>query len=274
MIEKLASSTDARMIIRRVPAKEQDAREIALLEKVVASTVQDSLDWEGEITFSAAPTHFDRESFESGSKAIRDLLAVPKQQTFDLELHPGVQLLVPKYDRWWAVGSGMPWAHLDGTMYVIGSDGFSASGFGFYLEADEEGLVGIFPIGPCNSSWACFEDSPRLRSKAGAGVVVYDGSNLVVSRQPILWDVRSPTKFTGQNHKPQFGDIATPAAPGTFGTVPLAPVLAPIRPGRPLLVWFYHWHLGLNMKDAPFFAFLSSEVPLISVTFGKGPIVK
>ena len=111
----------------------------------------------------------------------------------------------------------MPWAHIDGEMFVIGSDGFSASGFGFFVESDQDGVVSIVPQGICDSSWLSFDNVPHLRSTAGAGIVVYDGTDLLASRQPILWDVRSPGKFTSQHLGQPFGEIATPPAPGSSG---------------------------------------------------------
>jgi hypothetical protein len=157
---------------------------------------------------------------------------------------------------------------------LSGGDGFSASGFGIYLEADDSGIVAVSPQGLSNSSWASFDHLPNVRSKAGAGVVVYDGSTLLVSRQPVLWELKGAGRFDGRNFKLPYGAIATPPYPGSLGTVPLAPVLAPISPGSRLLVWFYLWHLGQNMGGRePFLAMLSAKIPMISVAFGKGPIV-
>lgn len=273
MFENLVKEPEERQIVRSVHALEGDRpRDIALLERAVAASVQDTLEWEGAIDFS--PREFDRKAVERQKVELDRLFSTPVQYTMDYNLWPGWQVIVPKYEYWWAVGTGMPWAHLDGHMTVLATDGFSASGFGFYLEADEDGFVSIFPSGPGKSSWVAFEEAPRLRSKAGAGAVVYEGSNLLVSRQPIMWDVRGPKQFTGGSDKRGFGDIASPTAPGMFGPVPLAPVLAPIGPGRRLLAWFYHWHLGQNMEDAGFLSFVASEVPMVFVNFGKGPIVK
>ena len=257
-----------------MPAREGDeARDIALLERAVAGSIRETLDWDGEIDFSSA-IEFDRDSFELQRAELDKLFTTPVHHTFNYTLWPGWQVIVPKYDRWWAVGHGMSWAHVDGKMFVIGGDGFSASGFGIYLEADEEGYVSIVPHGPCSSTWASFKHLPDLRSSAGAGAVVYDGNTLLVSRQPILCDVRGPKEFAGETFKPDFGKIATPPLRGTFETVPLSPVIAPIGPGRQLLVWFYHWHVGANMAETPFWPFITSEVPMVFVNFGKGPIVR
>lgn len=274
MFETLTARPQERQIVRRVPALEGDeVRDIALLERAVAASVKETLDWEGDISFSPAEK-FDREKLDLQRAELGRLFNTPAHQVMEYTLWPGSQLIVPKYDRWWAVGTGIPWAHLDGHITVLANDGFSASGFGFYLEADEEGIVAIMPHGSCKSSWIAFKDAPRLRSKAGAGAVVYDGSTAVVSRQPIMWDIVGPKQFTGGGNNGAFGDIASPAVPGTFGTVPLSPVLAPIGPGRRLLVWFYHWHLGANMEDAGFLSFVASEVPMVFLNFGKGPIIK
>jgi len=270
MSENRFSMTSRKLKVRRVATDE--VRDISLLETAVAATVRDQADWDGKLDFSPAK-EIDLASIKERIASVKQLFGSPLQ-TFDLQLHTGMQFLSPIYDRDWAVGNGMPWAHVEGFMAVQGSDGFSASGFGFYLEADDEGIVSIFPNGTRDGGWASFEDLPRLRSKAGAGVVVYDGSTLVLSRQPILWNVSAPTKFTGQDCSGNFGSIATPAYPGSFGTVPLAPVLAPIGPGRRLLIWFYLWHAGTNIGDSKFVAMLGSKVPLVAVSFGKGPIVK
>ncbi|WP_155264791.1 hypothetical protein [Sphingomonas segetis] len=272
MFENLVEDRERRQTVRRVPALEDDRqRDIDLLQRAVAASVKEDLGWDGEIDFS--PKEVDREALERKKVELGRLLNTPVQHTFDYNLWPGWQVIVPKYEYWWAVGTGMPWAHLDGHITVFATDGFSASGFGFYLEADEEGYASIFPSGPGKSSWAAFKDAPRLRSKAGAGAVVYEGSSLLVSRQPVMWDVQGPKQFTGGGDNRAFGNIASPTFPGMFGPVPLAPVLAPIGPGRRLLVWFYHWHLGENMKDAAFLSFVASEVPMVFVNFGKGPIV-
>jgi hypothetical protein len=275
MLEELIEARQDRSIIRRVSKCEGDeARDIELLQSAISRAVLETLDWEGEVEFSRATKQLERQAMEDRVMQMSRFFGVRGVPTLELQLHPGIQFIAPAYDRWWAVGSGVPFADYDGQLFVAGGDGFSAAGFGLFLEADEEGIASIYPQGQCNSSWFCTKDSPRVRSKAGAGVVVYHGANELVSRQPILWDVASPKYLTGKNYQLPFGEIMTPPAPGSFGSVPVAPVLAPIGPGRRLLVWFYHWHLGANIKDSGFGALIYSKVPLVTVSFGKDMIIK
>ena len=262
-------------IVRRVPVDERESvRELDQLKITVASAIRETTGWKDRIAFTDPNMTFDRPKFFDRFREISELTGTASAQTYDLHLNLGMQFLTPKYDRWWATGSGMPWADLDGSMFVVGSDGFSASGFGMYLEADEPGLLSIVPQGLCQANWVSLDDLPSLHSMAGAGVVAYDGATILVSRQPLLWDVRSPGKYMGNGYNLPFGNIATPAIPDSFGTVPLAPVLVPIEPGKRVLVWFYTWHLGGGMKDTPFIALLNSKVPLVSVVFGKSPIIR
>lgn len=256
------------------PSREESERDLLLLQKAVQSSIQGALDWEADVQVARIREDADTRLIKEKAATMERLFGGVGAQTLDLKVDWGDQFVVPAYDEWWATGSGMPWAHTDGSMMVVGADGFSASGFGIYLESDDSGIVSVSPQGLSNSSWVSFEHLPNIRSKAGAGVVVYDGTTLLVSRQPILWDVKGAGRFEGRNFKLPYGAIATPPYPGSFGTVPLAPVLAPIQPGSRLLVWFYLWHLGQNMSGrVPFLAMLSAKIPLVTVAFGKGPIV-
>jgi hypothetical protein len=194
-------------------------------------------------------------------------------RTFDIEVHLGCQSTTPQYDRRWATGTGWPLADLDGGMFIVASDGFSSSGFGFFLTAQSDALVGIRPVGPLKGSWANLEQGSRARSKAGVGVVIYDGNSLMVSRQPILWDVNAPPQYTGQNFEMEFADVATPAAPWSFGPVPLGTTLIDVSAGRTYLIWYYLWHLGSGLADKPFLGMLSATVPMVSICSGPEPII-
>jgi hypothetical protein len=277
MIEQHSSTQLERPRVRRVPLRpKEDSAQVAAVQEFVVASIKETLDWNDKLDVSALKQQFDRKSIQARLSSVRELFGTPVQRTLKLDLRPGTQFIVPPYDLGWDTlyGDNFATAHHEGKIVVLPvGNGFVASGFGFYLEADEEGLVSIYPQGECDSNWFSLENSPGLHSRAGAGVVVYDGSTPIVSRQPRLWDVTAPTKLAGSHYLLPFGDIATPPFPGSFGPIPLAPVLAPIGPGRRLLVWFYLWHAAVNWPKS-FWAILSADIPLITTYFGKGPIVK
>lgn len=246
----------------------------ALLDDQLAGIARDTArDWGVEVPRAATPTG-DMATLRHSAERLALLTGGPGAPVLDYRLRTGVQLLGAPYDRDWATGAGLPWSHVEGDPFVMGRDGFSAAGFGLHLSVTQEALVSIQPQGRCRSSWAALEAAPGLRSRAGAGVVVHDGTALIVSRQPVLWDLRDPAAFTGANHDLPFADVASPPLPGSFGPPRLGPVLVRMEPGRRYLVWFYTWHVGSGIAGRAFLSFVTATVPLVTAVAGPVPVIK
>jgi hypothetical protein len=172
---------------RSLAGAAEAAHHVGLLQRSMAALLADIPDWDGEMYFSSGKP-LDRARVEVQHASLDRLLITPAHppQVMNYALWPGWQTLTPQYDRSWGVGTGWPLAEIDGGMLVVGSDGFSASGFGLMLESDEAGLVSIYPSGTSNSSWVSLKDLPMLRSRAGAGTVIFDGDDLVGEASDIL----------------------------------------------------------------------------------------
>lgn len=192
-----------------------------------------------------------------------------KVKTLDLEISGAFQLISPPYDVGWSLGAAAPLANWDGSCLIFGGDGFSASGFGIYLTTPKACMACLVPQGEFQGSWANFsyDAAPNQRTSAGSGVVVYQGDNLLVSRQPTIWNVRGMSPFAGATFHMPFADTATPPIQGSFGPIPLAPVLFEMQPGARYLVWFYVWQNNSPLGKGVITA-CSASVKLISVTTG------
>lgn len=185
----------------------------------------------------------------------------------DVHVASGMRMFAPPYDVSWNTGTGTP-LNQDGTPMVLGSDGFSAAGFGFYLTADRHVSVYVMPLGRFTGSWANFGGAPPLHSSGGTGTVVYNEGRLILSREPVMWSVRDPASFTSAKFDVPFADTATPALPDSFGTVPLAPVLVEMLQDQKFLVWFYVWQVNEHVDGKSFLALSQAQVPLIAVNIG------
>lgn len=277
----LPLSTRIGPLLRRNPAEPARwAKDLAAMDRLAREAAATALSTGpsalGAATLAEAlrdAARPDQAELAGGAATLATLFG-PAPVTMELHLRPGVRFQAAPYDEGWFTGAGLFGAKQDGTMMILGGDGFSASGFGFHVSVEQDALVSFTPVGDCTGSWSALEPAPGLRSTAGAGAVVYDGAAALVTRQPVLWDVGSPGRFTAQGFAQPFGSIATPPAPMSFGPAPLAPVLAALRAKRRYLVWFYLWHVGVGMAGKAFIATLTARVPLVSVSTGPVPVVK
>lgn len=208
----------------------------------------------------------DRAEVEKKVADLSRLFHFDLSPVLKLELFPGLQLINPLYDVSWNVGSGMPLSHWDGKPMVFGGNGFSGSGFGVNLTTSKHVTVSAIPWGQFKAGWVNFDPPSALRSAGGTGAVVYADGNLVLSREPRVWDVRSPGQYTSGNWDQPYGSTATPPLTGSFGTVPLAPVLFDMLPGKRYQLWFWVWHLNEAIEGKSFIAFASADIPAIAIT--------
>lgn len=195
-------------------------------------------------------------------------------KAFDYTVPSGSRVFGPPYDREWHEGNGIAFgARTDGKVFTIPTaNGFSAAGIGFYLTTDKPVLAAITPQGTYDWNWTAFENLPFARSRGGLGIAVYANSDPqpMISRQPQLWSVSGVTTFTGQKGNGRIADAASPAF--GFGTVPLAPALINMSPGSCYLVWVWCWQTAQMEKDDGFIAFLSFNMPFVTIDAGP-PIV-
>lgn len=156
-------------------------------------------------------------------------------------------------------------ARYDGTVVSIGSDGEAAGGVGFYLTSPSEVDMSITPQGRYQFSWLSAVDAPGWRSFGGLGMTIYaDGSaQPVFTRQVRLWDVHGAGVLQGGTGEGDFASAASPAFPGSFGPVPLAPVVVRLQPGRRLLVWMWSWQVSNRVEGT--LAFLTMKVPAVKL---------
>jgi hypothetical protein len=199
------------------------------------------------------------------------LLEPPRQRTMDLDITRDFQIFAPPYDDSWNVGSGTPLNHLGDPM-VFGGDGFSAAGFALNLTTDAEAWVAVVPQGRFKGNWVNFslEAAPSQRSAAGTGAVVYADGAEVLARTTRVWDVNGMGPMAGQNFDLPFADTASPAAPGSLGTAPLAPVLISMTPGVAYQVWFYVWAHNSPLAQGVI-AISSARIPMVTITAGPPP---
>jgi hypothetical protein len=192
------------------------------------------------------------------------------EQTFDFKIPNGSEIFGLPYDLDWSVGNGIAWsARADGKVISIPSDtGFSAGGIGFYLTTAQPALVSITPQGAFDYSWSSFADLPFARSRGGMGLTIYEDSNPepMLNHQPVLWSVSGAKQFTGAKGSGQIADAASPAF--GFGTVPLAPALLDMVPGKRYLAWVWCWQISQLHSNDPFIAFLQFSMPFVSVFSG------
>jgi hypothetical protein len=254
--------------IQRGSLDERAAREAeALIEAHISRLLPSFAEgFDEEAGFAALRQ--DTDELRRAALQAAHVFQIPRYPVLNLNINPGFQLLGPPYDASWNVGSGMPFSALDGTPIVYGGDGFSASGFGVNFTSDRHMLVSVVPHGPFTGGWGNLGPSVRLRSRGGAGTAVFVNSDLLLHREPRLWDVSNPGPFTGISLDLPLAAAATPAAAGSFGPVPLAPVLFEIRPGDRCLVWFYTWLLNQGTSGQNFLSFAQAKVPLLTVAAG------
>jgi len=197
--------------------------------------------------------------------------------TMDLQVTGGSRIFGPPYDDDWSEGNGIAmFSRHDGKVMTIPkTNGFSAAGIGFYLNApNEPSLVSIIPQGTYDFSVSSFADLPFLRSRGGLGVAVYtDGeAQPTLARQPVLWSLSGVKAFSGPSGSGRIADAASPAF--GLGTVPLAPVLINMVPGSRYLVWVWCWQTMQGSENDPFIAFQSFNMPFVTIAAGPPVIVR
>ncbi|QDB79616.1 hypothetical protein FE251_09705 [Georgenia wutianyii] len=185
----------------------------------------------------------------------------------------GCRLIGTPYDVEYSEGTAFGFgAKHDGKVVSIGTEGQAAGGVGFYLSSPAEVDMSITPQGTYEFSWFAAAEAPDWRSFGGLGVTIYaDGdSTPVFTRQVRLWDVHGAGLLQGGTGKGAFASASSPALPGGFGPIPLAPVIVRMQPGRRLLVWMWSWQIS-NRVDATL-ALLSTHVPAVQLC-GSPPLV-
>ncbi|MFC4555738.1 hypothetical protein [Georgenia faecalis] len=185
----------------------------------------------------------------------------------------GCRLIGTPYDVEYSVGTAFGFgAKHDGEVVSISTEGESAGGVGFYLGSPAEVDMSITPQGTYAFSWFAAADAPDWRSFGGLGITIYaDGeSDPVFTRQVRLWDVRGAGLLQGGTGKGAFASASSPVQPGTFGPIPLAPVIVRLRPGRRLLVWLWSWQISNGVDGT--LAMLSMDVPAVQLC-GSPPLV-
>lgn len=210
------------------------------------------------------------------TEMVRSDLAA-SMNTMDFQVAGGSKIFGPPYDDDWSEGNGVGvFARYDGKAFTIPeTNGFSAAGIGFNLQApNEPSLVSIVPHGTYNFSVTAFADLPFLRSRGGMGVVVYtDGEQQpTLARQPVLWSVSGANKLQGTSGSGKIADAASPAF--GLGTVPLAPILVNMVPGSRYQVWVWCWQVMHGSENDPFFATLSFNMPFVAISAGPPVLIR
>lgn len=219
----------------------------------------------GVLEQSFAGARPDAEALRDRALGLATMFRGNRVVDFHIPVTSGWKLIAPPYDTNWATGAGIPFSDWDGNAVTIGTEGYSASGFGLYLATDNPCLVSVVPQGIFHAFWANFGTKSALRSTGGTGAVVFAGERMLVSRQPRLWDIQSPERFASWDRERGFADTATQPGPNNFGPAPLAPVLFDMVPGQDYLVWFYIWQLNQHF-DSSFLSMSTAKVPAVSVS--------
>jgi len=200
------------------------------------------------------------------------LLTPTKTMSFTVPV--GTRVVGPPYDHGWHVGLGMPFAQIDGTMMIFGSDGFSASGASLDLTSTQAALASIKPMGAYEFSWVSFDNYPSLRSRGGLGILVYGGGDPapLLSRQAVLWTLSGVSQFAGNKGSGQYADAV--AFQTSFGPVPLAPILINMSPNVTYEVWMWCWLVGQNQQGTAFLNVIECKIPFVLIDAGPPIIIK
>jgi hypothetical protein len=192
-----------------------------------------------------------------------------------ITLPSGAALVAPPYDRDWFLGAGVPLARLDGKLVTFGTEGDSTCGVGAFLDAEHDGLASVTPAGTWDYSWVSLETYPDLRSAGGLGVTVFEGSaaSPLATRRATLWNIAGPGAFMSDMRSGSVADAVSSTT--TFGPIPIAPLLFPVRAGTRYLFWVWAWQVAHFGTQSPgFLAFLRAHVPLLMIEAGPAPIVR
>jgi hypothetical protein len=226
----------------------------------------------GVETLCVSAAKFDPDKAREQVQSFSALLQSHPRLTFDLNISSNFQVFATPYDHSWQVGLGSP-LNQDGKPLIFGSDGFSGAGFAIDLTVSSELLVSIVPQGVFTGGWSniSLDAQPQRSLSGGTGVVVYSDAALLLSRTASLWNVAGLMPGAGQKFTLNFADTASPAPLGSFGSIPIAPVLVSMVPGVRYEVWFYVWQLNTPLQQGVL-TFCEANIPL--VTISAGPPIK
>lgn len=141
----------------------------------------------------------------------RQTLNVPAV-VLNLVVGVGTRVIGPPYDHSGSAGAAGSLPRLDGDMYALGGEGFSASGVSVVLSSPTHVLAAVTPIGTYDFSWAAFGALPRLRSRGGLGMLVYRNTDPrpLVEKQAVLWNLTGVTQVASGQGSGRFRDaVAT-----------------------------------------------------------------
>lgn len=168
--------------------------------------------------------------------------------------------ILPPFDFQRTEGNGVLDDTLNtGVCLTIPTDnGLSLAGVGFQVSPSEEKQASIAPRGTYEFNMFCLGGSPAVRSQGGLSAAVYvDGNpDPVAERHALLWNLVGVPQFFGQQGSGNLRDAATPASPGSFGSVPLSPLDVPFHPGHSYVVWYWCWQQSNAVSGDGFFATL------------------
>jgi len=213
---------------------------------------------------------------------LRELIGRAERERADsmkplrIAVRPGCRVVGTPYDVDWSLNGGFGFfSRHDGNVTIVGLEGESAAGVGLYLTSDTDVDLLITPHGDYSWSWFSVEDAPTWRSGGGLGLAIYDTSQatpLHASRAR-LWSFSGTKAFTGGKGDGLIPNASSPAQAGTFGPVPLAPVIVRVRAGRQLLVWVWGWQV--NRKDERgSLAFLTMRMPAVQICGGPPLVIR
>jgi hypothetical protein len=196
-------------------------------------------------------------------------------ETRSITVSQGTWLVGPPYDAEWAAGSGLAFgATVDGSLFTISGDGFSAAAVGFYVSSPDVLTVALTPQGDYDFSWFSVNAAPALRSRGGMAITVYQNGNPtpIEDRRAVLWNVSGVGPWSGQHGTGRIADAASPA--WGFGPVPIAPVYVSTAPGRRFLVWVWCWQINqlIPPTGSGFLAMMRCKMPAVAVNAGP-PII-
>ncbi|QEW04603.1 hypothetical protein [Microbacterium lushaniae] len=168
---------------------------------------------------------------------------------------------IPFDTSWSSNNSSMP-LKSDGSITTMGpSDGSTSGALGVYLSAEQQMSVTFKPVGSyVYTSMSVGADQRGVRTAGGLGICAYQNGDLTLSRQVQLFQIRgedlpyNPTAglgtfFQGVHGEGDVADAASPPVPGTFGSVPLAPVYLTLGPDIRTQVWVYVWATGTAAEE-------------------------
>ena len=194
------------------------------------------------------------------------------EKLYNLQLAYGDRVQGLPYDTEWSTGGSTFWQRFDGKLLTFAENGFSACGVGLFLQTDVPGYAAVTPVGTYDFNWLSFDNYPGLFSRGGMGMLVYEGG----SDQPLrthtatLWNVGGVHQWQAQQGSGRIGDILLPSAP--FGPIPFAPLTFNMAANTRYQVWIWCWQDAVLPPSAAFIAFLTANIPMVTVSLSP-PII-